>query len=110
MNGRTDWRRERVLPQENRWKNTRIGQEGRHHVRESIPQRAVKQAVRRARVVKHVGCHTFRHSLGTGLLESGFGIRTIQELLGHKDVTMTIVCTHVLNKREHGVRNPMHGL
>ena len=75
-----------------------------------ILQRAVKEAVRKAGVVKHAGCHTFRHSFATHLLGAGYDIRTIQELLGHKDVSTTMIYTHVLNKGGHGVRSPVDGL
>jgi site-specific recombinase XerD len=70
----------------------------------------VKEAVSRAGIVKHVGCHTFRHSFATHLLETGYDIRTIQELLGHKDVRTTMIYTHVLNRGGQGVRSPLDGL
>ncbi|MFO0708055.1 MAG: tyrosine-type recombinase/integrase [Nitrospira sp.] len=88
----------------------KTGEEGRHHVHETILQRTVKDAVHRAGVAKHAGCHTFRHSFATHLLEAGYDIRTIQELLGHKDLGTTMKYTHVLNKGGHGVRSPIDGL
>jgi integron integrase len=109
-NAPIEWRWQWVFPQENRWKNTRSGEEGRHHVHETILQRAVKEASGKAGLVKHVSCHTFRHSFATHLLEAGYNIRTIQELLGHKDVNTTMIYTHVLNKGGQGVRSPMDRL
>jgi integron integrase len=105
----SDWRWQWVFPQTTRWKNTRTGEQGRHHVHETLVQRAVKEAVGRAGVVKQVGCHTFRHTFATHLLEAGYDIRTIQELLGHKDVRTTMVYTHVLNRDGQGVRSPLDG-
>lgn len=106
-NASTEWRWQWVFPQRKRWRNLRTGQEGRHHMDATILQRAVKEAVGRAGIVKHVVCHTFRHCFATHLLESGYDIRTIQELMGHKDVRTTMMYTHVLNKGGRGVRSPM---
>jgi integron integrase len=80
---------------------------GRHHLDESGLQQAVKKAVRASGVAKAASCHTFRHSFATHLLENGYDIRTVQELLGHKDVATTMVYTHVLNKPGIGVRSPL---
>ncbi|MGV8083649.1 MAG: integron integrase [Coriobacteriia bacterium] len=105
-----DWRWQWVFPQAHRWTDGSSGQQGRHHVHETILQRAVKSAANRAGIAKRVGCHTLRHSFATHLLESGYDIRTIQELLGHKDVRTTMIYTHVLNKGGLGVKSPMDGL
>jgi site-specific recombinase XerD len=75
-----------------------------------VVQRAVKEAIGPAGIVKHVGCHAFRHSFATHLLEAGYDIRTIQELLGHKDVRTTTIYTHVLNCGGQGVRSTLDAL
>jgi integron integrase len=108
-NAPTEWRWQWVFPQERRWKNHKTGEEGRHHLHETILQRAVKIAANKAGIVKHIGCHTLRHSFATHLLEDGYDIRTIQELLGHTNVNTTMIYTHVLNKGGLGVRSPVDG-
>ena len=99
-----------IFPQKNRWKNEKTGEQGRWHLDESLMQRAVKQAVLEAGVNKNASCHTFRHSFATHLLEIGYDIRTIKELLGHSDVSTTMIYTHVLNRGAGGVISPLDRL
>jgi integrase len=98
-----------VFPAEKLSVDPRSGRIRRHHVSEQNVQRAVKSALRAAGVRKNSSCHSFRHSFATHLLENGYDIRTVQELLGHKDVRTTMIYTHVLNKGGRGVRSPLDG-
>lgn len=104
------WAWQWVFPASSHYVDPQTGVRYRHHLHESVVQRAVKEAVRRAGLTKPPSCHSFRHAFATHLLEDGCDIRTVQELLGHKDVKTTMVYTHVLNRGGKGVRSPMDGL
>ena len=106
-NAGTTWGWQYVFPSGNRSLDPRTGKTRRHHLDEQTIQRAVKQAVRTAGVVKPATPHTLRHSFATHLLQKGQDIRTVQELLGHEDVQTTMIYTHVLNRGGRGVTSPL---
>jgi len=105
-NADREWPWQWVFPAKRWYRDRETGVRRRHHLHPSAVQRVMAEAVRRSGVAKHASCHTLRHSFATHLIEAGYDIRTVQELLGHSDVSTTMIYTHVLRKGGLGVRSP----
>lgn len=109
-NADRDWGWQWAFPATSHYTDSVTGMQRRHHLHETVLQKAFKTARTRAGISKQAGCHTLRHSFATHLLEDGYDIRTVQELLGHSSVSTTMVYTHVLNRGGRGVKSPLDRL
>lgn len=109
-NADREWAWQFVFPASKRYRDPKNGLEVRHHLQKSALQRAVKASIRASEIAKHGSCHTFRHSFTTHLIEDGYDIRTVQDLLGHKDVRTTMIYTHGLNRGGKAVKSPLDQL
>ena len=106
-NGSREWGWQYVFPASRLWTDPDTGKRLRHHQHESVLQRAVKDAVRKSGLAKQASCHTLRHSFATHLLEAGYNIRKVQQLLGHADIRTTMQYTHLVGSSKDGVRSPL---